>query len=184
METTTEKPDQFIQTEIAPLTHQARALVVTDPASRSLAVIFIDRLKDLKEKIEERFKPTQNKTNAFRTYEGTLKTEKAFYAPIDEALTIAKKNIGSFDLSESLRVRREQEEIKRKRVQKETEDREAKEAAIAAEEARIFAEAQEAQRKKDEAAKLKEAAIAEGNAKVAQIAAKEEAKMETKISRA
>jgi len=176
----TNEQNEAIETEIAPMLQMAQSLVVKNPEQRDAAMSFKDSLKSMREKIESMFKPTENKKKAYQVYESLLAAEHAFYDPIDEAVKVTVVAIKKFDTDEAIRVRREAQEAEERRAQKEREEREAKEAAIAAEEQRILAEAKEAQRQKDEAAKLKESAIAEGNTKVASIAAKEEAKFDKK----
>ena len=110
-------PEQKIavESEVIPLFETAKALTVKNPDQRAIAVSFIKQAKEAKEKIEERFHPTKNKQTAYKHYEDLLLTEKAFYAPIDEAVKIVNETVKKFDLEESKRVQREAEEAEAKR---------------------------------------------------------------------
>lgn len=126
---------QFHETEISPALERARGLVVKNADQRFVAAAFIKSLKELKDKIEERFHPTKNKQQAYKTYEDLLETEKAFYGPIDEAVKISTATVKTFDTNEAQRVQREAQEAEAKRLDEERKQREKLDAkAVKAEE--------------------------------------------------
>ena len=144
------EPEQkkAIETEISPALEQARSLVVRNQEERGLAAAFIERLKQMKDKIEERFHPTANKKKAYAVYEDLLETEKAFYDPINTAIEVSRKTVREFDTAETLRIQREQREAQEKREQQEREetakrDAEARAAIEAEEVAKIDNEMQQ-----------------------------------------
>lgn len=120
------EPDQkqAIETEISPALEKARSLVVRNSEERGLAVFFIKGLKEMKEKIENRFHPTANKKKAHEVYEDLLETEHAFYDPIDEAVKIANGTVKTFDTNEAIRVQREAQDAEAKRQEAERKERE------------------------------------------------------------
>lgn len=178
---------QVLETEISPILETAKSMVVKNQEQRSFAASFIAQLKDLKENIETRFHPTANKKKAYEVYESLLATERAFYNPIAEAEAIAKKSVRDFDTSETLRIQREQREAQEKEEQKEREEKAKREAEAKAEqEAEEKRQLEEFERLEEEKRKkiaLQQSATESGNAKVAGIAAKEVAKIESEIQK-
>jgi len=182
-----EEQKQTIETEISPLLEKARCLVVKNQGERMEAVNFLKGLKILKDKIEERFHPTQNKKMAYETYSASLDTEKAFYEPIDNAERISKRTVKDFDTSETLRIQREAREAEEKRLQQEREETAKREAEAKAEqeaeEKRQLEEFERLEEEKKKKQELQQAATEAGNAKVAGIAAKEVTKIDSQIER-
>jgi len=119
---------QAIESEIAPALQKARALVVKNQDQRSEAVSFVKSLKAMKEKIEERFRPTANKKKAYEVYEDLLETEHAFYDPIDEAVKVTNATVKQFDTQEAMKAQREAQEAEAKRQEAERKERERLEA--------------------------------------------------------
>lgn len=113
-----------IETEISPLLSKASSLVVKSHDDRFSAVSFIKSLKEMKDRIEERFHPTRNKQAAYKAYEVALETEKSFYSPIDEAVKISNAAVKTFDTNEAIRVMREAREAEAKRQESERKERE------------------------------------------------------------
>lgn len=120
--------EQVIQQEISPLLQTAKTLVIKNQDQRGDAVLFVKKLKELKEKIEERYHPTRNKQTAYRAYEEALETEKAFYTPIDEAVKISNTAVKTFDTAEALTIQRQAQEAEAKRQEAERIEREKLEA--------------------------------------------------------
>lgn len=111
---------QTIEAEIVPLLHTAKNLVIKTKEQRDSAASFVKNLKDMREKIEERFHPTRNKQTAYKAYNDALETEKAFYGPIDEADKLTKAAIKAFDTQEAINAQREAERLEAERRDKET----------------------------------------------------------------
>lgn len=176
---------QAIETEVSPALEKAKSLVVRNHEERSLAAAFIEGLKDMKEKIEERFHPTANKKKSYAVYEDLLETEKAFYVPIDLAIELSRKTVRKFDTDETIRIQREQREAQEKKDQQEREERAKREAEAKAEqeaeERRQLEEFERLEKEKKDKLALQQAATEAGNSKVAGIAAKEIAKIDNQI---
>jgi hypothetical protein len=113
---------QTIETEIVPALQKARSLVVKNHDHRFEAVGFVKSLKAMKEKIEERFHPTQNKERAYEVYKDLVETEHAFYDPIDEALKVTNGTVKTFDTQEAIKIQRQAQEDKAKRQKAEREE--------------------------------------------------------------
>ena len=61
---------QALDTEVVPAARQAVAMVVSNHEERGVAADFVKGLRELKVKIEERFKPTANRKKAPRNMAG------------------------------------------------------------------------------------------------------------------
>jgi hypothetical protein len=146
--------DKILNEDLPALHSTTTALVVKDKGSREFAVTHIKALKEVKEKIETVFHPTQNKVAAHKVYEMALDTERKFYAVLDEDIKRANVTVKSFDTQEAIKVQREaearrQEEDRKERerqaeIQRKIDAENEKIRAAKAEEARISFEKQEA----------------------------------------
>jgi hypothetical protein len=181
------EPEQktTLDNEVAPALQQAQAMTITQPEHRENAVGFVRALRELKTKIEDRFKPTANREKAYEIWKDLKETENAFYVPIDQAIELITKKVKGYDTAEAKRIQDEADRRERERIQREKEERAKREAeekaAIEAEERRQLEEFEKLQKEKAEKEALQQQATASGNAKVAGIAAKEVAKLDTKI---
>lgn len=122
--TMTAEQEHEIQSEVIPALQRARSLVVKDQEDRTLAKSFVEGLKNMKEKIEERFSPTANKKKAYAVYESLLAAEHAFYDPIDEAISVTNKTVKQFDTQEAIKIQRAAQEAEAKRQEAERVERE------------------------------------------------------------
>lgn len=123
----TEKNEEqlMIEKKVRPLVEEARTVVIESVASRREGVAFLETLKTLRERIEEQFHPTRNKTASYAAYQAALQTEKAFYEPLKTAEYMVKEKIRQYDRNEALRLQTERaaEEAKRQQAQKAEEER-------------------------------------------------------------
>ena len=123
MELTIEQK-QLMEKEVSPLLQQARSLVVKNVDQKSVAVSFVKKLKEMKDRIEEIFHPTANRAAAHKQWQALKDTENAFYEPLDLAIEEAKKIVNNFDREESIRVQREAEAAEARRQEEERKERE------------------------------------------------------------
>jgi len=124
----TTEQQKTIDTEISPIIREARSLIVKSSDDREYAVGFVKKLKHLRERIEERFHPTSNKQQIYKTYQAAVDTEHAFYDDIDTAGKVTKTLVSKFNLEESLKAQREAAAAEAKRLEAERKEREKLEA--------------------------------------------------------
>ena len=178
---------QALDTEVVPAARQAVAMVVSNHEERGVAADFVKGLRELKVKIEERFKPTANRKKAHEIWQDLKETENAFYEPIDQAIETVTKKVRGFDTAEAKRIQDEADRKERERLQREREEkarREAEEkATIEAEERRQLEEFYRIEKEKKAKLELQQTAIESGNVKVVGIAAKEIARLDNEAKK-
>lgn len=118
----------IIQREVTPMLERAKSIVVRNEEQKQEAVSFVKEINQFKEKLEERFHPTENKKKTYEAYQSALQTEKAFYAPCDEAATIVKNTVKKYDCEEALKAQRAAREAEARRLEEERKERERLEA--------------------------------------------------------
>ena len=114
---------QVIETEIAPMLHRARTLVVRTKEDRDHAAGMVKFMKEMRDRIEETFHPTANREKALRVYQALKDSENAFYGPIDEAEKLTKTAVKTFDTQEAIRAQRDAERLEAERRDKEEKER-------------------------------------------------------------
>ena len=147
---------QVLEQEVPALKEKALALKVIDTLTRQNAEVFVKTLRSFKDKIEERFHPTKNKKDAYKLYEQTLDTEKAFYVPIDEAIKIASETVKEYDRKQAIAAREAAEKIERERQERERVERERmeRESREAVEKAKLEEQKAKEAREREAAAKI------------------------------
>ena len=178
---------QTIDREIVPLVRNVQHLAVKSAEDRAVLVSDIKAAEALKEAIETKFHPTQNKKVAYENYELTLDTEHQFYDSLNAFISDGKRSIKGWDTSETIRIQRQQREEQERKEQAEREERARREAeakaAQEAEERRQLEEFERLEAEKKKKQELLKSASESGNAKVAGIAAKEIAKIDSESQR-
>lgn len=115
---------QFLETDVMPIIHMAKTIVVKNHEQKDFAVSMIKQWKQKKELIEDRFHPTENKKKLYEAYASALDTEKAFYEPFDQAVKIVTETVKGFERELALKQQREAEIAEAKRQEEERKERE------------------------------------------------------------
>lgn len=114
-----------LEQEVKPLILKTANLCVKSQEDKEILIKEIKTANELKDRIEERFHPTENKEKARKVYEALLATEHEFYDPIDEFLSSGKKAIKRYETEEAIRIQREAQlaEAKRQDIERKEKER-------------------------------------------------------------